>query len=374
MTKQRNPNPRTHLEGIVSNLPWGDGFDVGTGINAVTGELMAGQAIKKPSITKSELKDAHSRYQWISSEADIDQEIDVAAKGKYNMDGVNLKASACYLNEIKYSDTSITLVAHYESTYDEYDEADHYELTDEAKSLADDPEKFRERYGDYFIAGCRRGSRFTVVYRCETHSAERLDKFKITAGADAEVFDAEGSAAFKRAAKENDVNITITIDAVGIKGNLPATPQDPEKIIELLQDFMKIEAGTPVRAKLYHYSRLAPSLPSSVAIAPTVFVALRQLYQMHFRIESGLHSLPAHYQQQYESKVMTFADELTANSDQLATDRSLRDILTGKAHDLYVALRAVLDRQDFYYAVAAKVSREPKKGELIKCVDCGPKS
>ncbi|WP_339897926.1 hypothetical protein [uncultured Gilvimarinus sp.] len=374
MTKQHNQSPSTHFDGIVSNLPWSDGFSIGTGINAVTGELMAGVAIEKSNPTKSETKEARSRFQWIESESDLDQEIDVSANGRYNMDGVNLSASASYLNEVKFSDTSVTLIAHYESTYTGYDESDQYELNADAKAQVGNPKNFRERYGDYFVAGSRRGSRFTVVYRCETHSAERLDKFKATVGADAEVFDAKGSTAFKRAAKSNDVNITITVDAVGFKGNLPATPQDPEEILKLLQLFIEQEEGVPVRAKLYHYSRLCASIPTIVAISPTAFVALRQLYQMHFRIDSSFNSLPSNYQQQYESTITSFRDKLSANSNLLATDRSVRSDLTGEAHDLYISLRAVLDRQDFYFAVAAQVSHEPKKGHITTCLNCGPKA
>jgi hypothetical protein len=376
MTKkpQHPSSPQTHLDGVVSNLPWADGFIVGTGVNAVTGELLAGQAIKKADLTESETKEAHSSFQWIESESDLDQQIEVAASGRYNMDGVNLTASASYLNEIRYSETSVTLVAHYESTYAAYDEADQYALTDEAQSHVGDPKRFRQLYGDYFVAGRRRGSRFTVVYRCETRSAERLDKFKLTVGANAEVFDAEGSAAFKRAAKDNDVNITIVVDAIGYKGNLPVTPQDPEEILALLELFIKSEVGVPVRAKLYHYSRLAPSLSTTVPIAPAVFVALSQLYQAHFRIESGYESLPTHYQQQYENDVTTFRAELSANSNSLATDSTERDSLTRKANDLFGALRAVMDRQDFYFAVAAQVSKEPKQGDITTCVDCGPKA
>ncbi len=367
-------NPGSHLDSVVSNLPWGDAFDIGLGLNAVTGEVL-GAAIKKPNIKDEEVKSSQYYYHFISTEAELEQQIEVSAKGKYNMDGVNLSASASYLNQIKFSETSITLIAHYSSTFSGYDEADKYELTDEALKLIEDKDKFREIYGDYFVAGHRRGSRFTAVFRCETKSASQLHKFRATVGADTpDVFSAEGSVKFKNAATENDVNISIKVEAVGYKGVLPAVPEDPEGIIKLLEWFKENELGVPVRAKLYHFSQLYSGFSAEVPIAPATFVALNQLYLTHWKIKNGLASIPSYYQKQYETEVSNFESELNAYSNTLAKNTTEREKLMLRANALYEDLRAVLERQDFYFSVAGQVAKEPKKDKLITCVDCGPKA
>lgn len=375
MSRQRAAaaSATTHLDSVVSNLPWGDPFDLGAGLDAVTGEIKK-TAIDKPDVRDATTKSSTYSYRLITSESELDQEIEVAARGKYNMDGVNLSASAEYVNQIKFSDTSTTLVAHYQTTFARYDEADEYALTAEAKQRIGDPTAFRSLYGDYFIAGARRGSRFTAVYRCTAKSAERLDSFKATVGADTpEVFSAEGSTKLKRAATENDVDIDVQVEAVGYEGNLPDVPQDPDGIIKLLKWFVENEKGVPVRAKLRHYSQLDPAFPTSVPIAPSTFVALGQLYLVHWRIEVGYASLPAYYQNRYQDRVSAFTTALTADSDALPTDADTRREMTRQAQDLHADLRGVIDRQDFYFRVADRIDDEPKRGQVIQCVNCGPK-
>jgi hypothetical protein len=371
-TNEFQANPVTHLDSTISNIPWGDAFEIGSGVNAVTGEVMA-SAIEKPSITDKETKASHTNYRFIKNENDLEQEIEVSAKGKYNIEGVTLSASSSYLNKIKFSATSVSLIAHYESYYSGYDLADKYVLTDQAREIINDHDKFRAAYGDYFVAGRRRGATFTAVYRCETTSAERLDKFMASFGADApEVFSAEGSTKFEKSAKENNVSLSIYIDMNGYSVNPPSFPTTPEGIIEALNWFRSNEKGVPIRAELFHYSHLDPNFSPDVPVAPDIFVSLSQLYSKRWKIMDAWHSIPAVYNKKYDESVNKFNNTVMANSNELAVETVMRDTLQREADSLYNALNDVVERQAFYFEVQEKISTEPKKGDQTQEKASGP--
>lgn len=365
-------NPGTHLDSTVSNIPWGDAFNIGAGINAVTGEVMA-SAVEKPDLKDQTVKRSNIIYRFIKSETELDKEIEVSAKGKYNIEGVTLSASASYLNKIKFSATSVSLVAHYESSYSGYDLADQYALTAQAKGIIGDQDKFRSTFGDYFIAGRQRGSTFTAVYRCEASTTETLDKFLGSFGADApKVFSAEGSTKFESSAKENNISISIDIDMNGYEGTPPDFPTTPEGIIQTLNWFQKNEKGAPVRAELYHYSHLDPNFSPYVSIAPDVFVALSQLYSKRWKILDAWNSIPDYYHKKFSDQVNNFNNKVMANSNNLATDAELRSSLQKEADSLYNDLNNVVERQLFFYEVKQKISTEPQKGSVIEEQANGP--
>src|SRR5262249_57777670 len=178
----------TKLDQVISGIPWGDAFTHGAGVDALTGAISA-SALKPFTPEQRKTKSSYERYSFIQKQSELELEVETSASGKYNIEGVNVNASASFLSKIKFSELCMTLVAQYESRYDGYDEASSYQLTDEAKSQIGDPAKFREVYGDYFISGGRRSSLFTAVYTCQTSSVESMIEFKASFGGDApEVF------------------------------------------------------------------------------------------------------------------------------------------------------------------------------------------
>ena len=174
-------NPSTDLDPVIAGIPWLDGFAPGVGVNALTGAL-AGNAVKPFTPKPAARSGGDATYKFVESSRDLSQEIEARTKGKYNIEGVNVNASAEYINKIKYSETSITLLATYEVYYGDYEVADKYELIEEAQKLVSHPEKFRARYGDYFVSGYKKMSRFVGIFVCQSSSAELFQSFQASLG------------------------------------------------------------------------------------------------------------------------------------------------------------------------------------------------
>lgn len=362
----------TELEPVIAGLPWADRFEIGAGMNAVTGSAGV-SAIRLPDIKAAVTKSSTTRYRFIASANQLEEEIDTAAKAAYNMGGVNLSASAQYVTKIKVSELYLTLVAQYHSSYSAYDEASSYELTDEAKKLIGDAQEFRKRYGDYFIAGQKRGASFTAVYTCHARSVESMSKFMTKVGADApEVFTTEGSSSFVKAARSCNIEIDVYVDMRGYRGTLPGTPQEPKDIPVALEWFKKHEEGTPQKAKLFHYSTIDRNFPQEVPIDPIVFAELSVLYKRRWAIQDAMNALPKVYQDQYRDQVDLFETSVATEAPTLATDAHRRGGLSRESGVLLGELNDVLARQDFYYKVSEKRHAEPLRGQTIAEETGGP--
>ena len=357
----------TELEEVISGLPWQGDFTDGEGVDAVTGGL-AGVAVKPFTPVNRTVKSTATHIRFIQDENDYNREVEASASGKYNIEGVTISGSTSFLNTLSFSQLSTTLVAEFTSQYDGYDEAATYELTDEAKGMLGDPAKFRGVYGDYFISGGQRQSRFLAVYACTTTSVKSMTEFKASFGGDApDVFSAEGSARFMQAVNQNSISLSVDLYMEGINSNnQPGGPWTPEKIIEALNWFVQNEVGMNMNAKMRHYSTLAPSYPRTIDIDPDVFVELRQLYVMLWDIRGLYNSLPVYYQKQYKSLFVAFDAGVTAKQSILATDAAARAALMQAGQALYQDLNNVYDRMTFYYLVKAAVGSEPGKNSPIE--------
>ncbi len=143
---------QTSLEKSIEGLPWSPGFSIGVGVDPVTGGL-AGTPFVAPTITSESKKSSTETGRYISSEEDMNQEVEASVSGKYNIQpGVTASASASYLNKVSYSESSTTLILKHLTSFG-YDEAVNFEFTPNAKRIMDEaPAKFREAYGDYFVS------------------------------------------------------------------------------------------------------------------------------------------------------------------------------------------------------------------------------
>ena len=355
----------TELDAVISDIPWGDAFTIGAGIDAITGSVM-GTAIKPPAVVDAITKSSVERVTLIQSESDIDTEIDASLGGKFNIEGIPVNASASYLSEVRYSKLCTTLIAQYVSHTDDYDEAAQYELTDDAKSLvADHPAEFRAAYGDYFVAGVRRVSRFTAVYTCQAATAHDLQQFSGTLGADVDLFSAEGSAKFKQAASTSNITVNTMVSMEGYEGVAPGAPWTLEKAQAALQWFKEHEKGSHLQAKLKHYNTLMPLYPRSVDVDPDVFAALRHLYETVCTLRARFNSCPQQYRDSFRQDYAAVNDGVVTHQAQLPRDASKIASYQAQADALMSKLDVVFDRMDFYLEVKARVNSEPAKSVAV---------
>ncbi|MBD0254878.1 MAG: hypothetical protein ICV83_04090 [Cytophagales bacterium] len=356
---------QTELDQIIAGLTWLEAFRLGDGINAVTGSQTA-SALLPFTVQQQTVKSSQEHYRFIQSDSAYNQEVETSVSGKYNIEGVTVSASAKYLEKVKYSELTTTLLASYEVAYNGYDEATDYQFTEAAKGMLDKPDQFRGAFGDYFIAGYQRGARFMAVYACQATTAEKMTEFQTSFGAETpDVFTAEGSARFMSAASSHSITITCDLFMEGYQGVGPEGPWTPEKILEALDWFKANATGIPVRAKLKHYSTIDPAYPHTVDIVPDVFVELRRLYTKVWDVRSRYHSCPAHYQPQFASDFNALDTGVTSKQDILATDQAQRLQYEQQADALLSGLNDVMDRMDFYFKVLNVVGTEPANGATI---------
>jgi len=354
----------TVLDQVISDIPWQDNFEIGAGVNAVTGSV-TGSALKSAVLKPSQVKKSVEHYRFVQEESDLDREIEASTSGKYNIEGVTVTGSASYLSQVQFSDLSITLVASYESSNEGYDEPDGFQLTDAAKKLmASDPKGFRDHYGDYFVAGARRQSSFLAIYVCKSKTMSNLDQFKASLGVEApEVFSQEGSARFKSAASQSSIDIAVDLYMNGFSGTPPAgAPWSPDSILKALDWFKANEQGVPSRAKLEHYSALDPSYPVTIPVAPAAFVELRTLYSDVWAIRSKYASCPGVYRDSFKKDFQALDNGVVANQSNLASDSQMLRDYQNQADQLGQKLEQVFARMDFYFKVKAAISQEPDRG------------
>jgi hypothetical protein len=366
MTQNIQTTSQTELDQTIANIPWSKDFDYGAGIDAITGGV-SGTAIKKFTPSNPWEKVSSERYRMIQSASELEQEVEASASGKYNIEGVDVSASTEFLHKIKFSDLSTTLIAEYESHHTGYDQAESYELTDKAQWLmGDDPAAFRKAYGDYFIAGGLRRSRFLALYRCQASSAESMTSFKASLGAGVpHVFSAEGSSKLKRAASQSNVSISINIVLEGYEGQAPSGPWTPENVLAALDWFKGAEKGVHLEALLKHYSTIDPTYSRTIPIAPSVFTDLRKLYLKVWEIRSLYAPLPHHYQDQLKPNYTDLDTGVPAHQNILATDAATRQGYQQRANTLLAQLTKMRTRQDLYTMVRTQARTEPGQGAEI---------
>ncbi|MFI5527251.1 hypothetical protein ACIA8O_01720 [Kitasatospora sp. NPDC051853] len=294
---RQNGSDTTTLDASVSDLPWQDSYSLGRadGIDAVTGGV-ANVALLPFTVTEVAGQSSTETYTFVESDKDYNRVVDAATGGKYNIEAIaTVSSSTEYLSSVEYSATAVTLIAEYAMAYDTYDEApqDQYRLTDQAKALIGDPAAFRARYGDYFVAGGRRGARFLAVYTCTARSEKDMTTFKEKIDVDVpEVFSVTGATGFTTAAADNDVSITCSVVMEGYENwTPPSGPWDPQTIPPLLDRFKAhLSDSHHVSVKLRHYSYLDPAYPLTIDVPSDDFESLADLYTSYWRATSRYES------------------------------------------------------------------------------------
>jgi hypothetical protein len=364
-TPQSTSTASTELDAVVSNLPWGDGFDFTKGLDAITGGLMH-SALERATPVERTVRSTAEHIRFIQNESELNTEIETAVSGKYNIEGVTVSAAAQYLQKIQFSELAVTLIASYTSEYEGYDEIQRPQLTADAQKLINEPAKFRKQHGDYFIRGGKRGSSFHAVYTCRSRSAKDMVEFKASVGAEVpDVFSAEGSARFMKASSTHNVSVAVDLWMYGHEGSPPSGPWTPEKIIKTLEWFKGHEKGRDNRAELVHYSALDADYPRTIDVSPDVFVALKRLYAMVWDIRARYASCPPAYQKRFTNAYNDLVNGVTANQSRLPTDLVERAKYQQQAEALQAALNQVFERMDFYIKVREAVSTEPRKDQEI---------
>ncbi|MCI5123102.1 MAG: hypothetical protein D3925_01150 [Candidatus Electrothrix sp. AR5] len=350
-------------------MPWQDLFESGKGVDAVTGGVKP-SAVNNFNLVPAQGKNNTSeKYTWVETESDLEQEIDASLSGSFNIYGVKTTASTEFMTKIKISDRQITYIAEFQVDECTYESADSsYSFTDQAKKLVKDPGKFRDQYGDYFIATLMGGSSFKAVYVCQASSKEKMDSFKGEISISKPVvFSADGASEFKKIANSHNISLSINIFMEGVNSSPEKiTDITPEDANNQLNWFKKNCSIIPVKAELMHYSTIDSSIPRTINVDPDVFSDLSILYTKLWTIRDYYDNIPAYYSNIYLEDFKEFDSGVEANQSVLPNSPNLLSKYLGQADTLLKELTDIVERQDFYYEVKAQVTKEPNRNVEIK--------
>ncbi len=352
---------QSNLDPILTDIPWNASWDIGSGIDAITGGMAIASAIKPSPVERAPINQAFYSGRLIRNESQFAQELDVNLNAKFNIGSVDVTASTKYLQKISYSELSLTIVVRYKTAPDAYDLMKAPELTAEARELLADPAAFRKRYGDYFVEGARRTSEFIAIYNLYAKSSEKVREFEASIGVVSTLLTAEGTTRLKDLAKKNELTINCSVDYVGITEQPTLIPNTPDEIRDALEWFKDHNEGVRETARLVHFSRFSTAYPTTVDVPPDVFVDLHMLYRSLWLVRAYHTALPKVYKDRFADDVIALQLDITTNKPTLPHDSEQRQALAARASDLRADLEEVIERRDFFELVKQTIAEEPKK-------------
>ncbi|TQL02690.1 serine protease [Cellulomonas sp. SLBN-39] len=360
MIRTSTGQPTTLLNTTVVGQPWQPHLRLGAGVDAVTGQLRA-SAVAPFEVRRSPSLHPEYRYALVQSESDMQSLISSSVKASYNLEGVTVSASTSYLEELAVSELAVTILAEVNVEESQFSLADAY-------SLAVEPGPgFRERHGDYFVAGYRAGSALQVAYQCRFTSTEQRTKFAASLGAEVpQVLSAEGSAAFEKTAKAHGANVNVRITAQGVSSPVPDAPSEgwtPGSVLSVIVPwFNQNQAMEPLESYLQAYRMIDPALPGEVPVSPDAFAQLGFLYNRFWLVRAHFRTCPDFGRRLVEEAYHKLEKTIEAHQASLATDPQQIELLTAETQRVLTTLHEIANRQAFYSQVVAAAKTEPGKG------------
>ncbi|KAH9970157.1 hypothetical protein BJV74DRAFT_867423 [Russula compacta] len=292
-----NPPSHTNLDSQVK-VPWLDTYVLGEGVDALDGDVKLSpfEGIRSLQVGEAQsLQSRESSLKIVNGQHEISKKCRFHAQGTINTHSpLILEASSS--REIRRSDSETSfMIEHYISGEYPFEmlTTNELRLTNSARKLLEQsPRKFRDQYGDYFIAGYQRQFMFSALIGCHTSKGQYTKRTEENAKlAWKNVVEAGVSHARSTTISEFQFNGTARVSQSGcdfqVMGPGPSrdgvTIDDVIKMANGLQN--KPPSGMRVIAVLRHYSHLYISLPKSVDIAPTKFREVQKLEIMASELE-----------------------------------------------------------------------------------------
>ena len=178
--------PTSRIEPELTGIPYSDNYrSLGTGISAITNLRSANSTafrnLPELAIPKNPREERKFSYKFISTQEELEQEM--GSQAGLSLGGNALGLTSSSSSNYKFGLTSTTLIIRYsvlEKFYRELDEGDAVDcLRSGAKSQAKrNVDRFRENYGDYYVAGYRYGGFFEARLTITTNTTEEIKRVK----------------------------------------------------------------------------------------------------------------------------------------------------------------------------------------------------
>jgi hypothetical protein len=348
-------------------VPWLPEYDVGIGIDAITGQIRASGIVPPVLVEDPVLQQSYNSV-LIKNATDLSSTIQGSLSASYNIQGATISGSTAYLRQIAVSELSVSLVVSSVIQETGSTKAASYALKPGANPIDG---KFRDKYGDFFIAGYRRMASIFIIYKCSFRTAEQRDKFTSSLSVEIpRLTTVKGSTEFEKIAKSADASISIRIISYGHTGLQPTEPAGgwtPEAIPTVLMpwfnDHYKL---VPQTAILRHYTLIDPLVPTNVPVAPEIFSILGVLYLRLWTLRSSFENCPEFGRPSVQRQYEVVTKEIEGYQENLPNEPDRIRRLTNEVDDLLNAIYGIQARQSLYSQVIVAMATEPAKGKAFE--------
>jgi hypothetical protein len=306
-----------------ARVPWRATASLGEGVVAPSGELL-GSAVEPFQVTIGDVRNEESHFYRVETAVDVEHLLASSFEGQFDTASVSGTAGARLERSLDVSERSLTIVCTATITWGEAMPASMPALTQEAvDTWHQDPLKFREAYGDYFIAGYTKRAALSVFARLR--AADRESLLKVAAEASVKITSlaargsAEVAAALKEYARNNNCEINVDVYKDGVRAPAPGDAVanqdfdlDLTAVPAHVEDFARRAVGAKDEAILIHYHRLQPAIPTTIDLDPHVFLDAQRLHERFVYAEVLAKGLPTNYRAPMSDTLKTMRHEVQA--------------------------------------------------------------
>lgn len=321
-------------------IPFIRGMVPGMGVEAVTGRLCS-PAVMEFNLAGGPVTHGEDTTCTIyQSLEDLASNFETSAAGTFSPFGFDVSAKASYLKELKYQKNSLYMESTKVLTFHPTDDRTafvlpsvaKYALTAEAKQMPE--EKFRKKYGDYFVAGHISRATFRAVLSCFASDSRSHTEFAAEINVKKpDVLSAEGRLKMTEIASKHKVAISCHISMTGVGGGPRSESVSLTEIEPKLKMFTETAVGEPDEAVLYHYSLVGANIQASLEIDPDAMMRIAELYSRSRMAPILLNGCPAKYKDELEHKLRDLQRDIQTHKDQLPSN----PVLLNKIYDAFEA-------------------------------------
>lgn len=173
--------------------------------------------------------------------------------------GIGLEATYKQLNDVKYSNLSMTTILRCTITKSPSRYKQNPRLkSDIEKLMAEDISTFRRRYGTHFVAGYVEQSSISAVTHYTANTQEQLDNFKASMNVGKGILSADAAVDTLNSASNSNISKGVTWQSTGFNTLAPKPDLQPADIQNIFSYLVRSKPKA-LTAILHSYFLIAPS-------------------------------------------------------------------------------------------------------------------
>lgn len=353
----------------ITDVIWNNDYCVGTGIDAVTNHIKKSAVVtrKKNETDTTKAIEIISSTEIVQNANDYSSLLTSEMSGRFTVAQIDFTGYFQYLQHIKYSEKSISVILKENYREIEYTDGITCELSEDARALSEkDAGEFRNMYGDYYVSDEKRGGYFIAVFNCEANSVDKITNFK--AGLNAckkDLFNFVCSGEFQQLASTNQVRVSIRVNYYGCD-SLPNNIDTVYDVKKALDFFNKHKAPIPYAVKMNHYSCLNRNISKEVPYEYDVLKQVKLVYSKFWKLYADIQVVHKNYRAEIIREFMPLYDDVTMNLSAVVNDNNYRKQCLELINSLQEKVVELLTMYDCYRMIQIEKKKEPQPGEKQK--------